>query len=172
MSIYSVWLIPSDKTYDKLNNEILELCKKYQAPYVEPHVTLIKDLKGEEADMIKKTSKLVREMNSDFLRLTKIESGETEHKCIFILVDKEEKLLSWRAAAEKVFDKKDSEYAPHLSLLYGRFLSYTKDRIIREIGKNYDQKVFFDKVILYEITEKEEEWHKVKEFKLSETKSK
>ncbi|MBU1202284.1 MAG: hypothetical protein KJ583_03065 [Nanoarchaeota archaeon] len=172
MSVYSIWLIPSEKSYAKLNDEILELCRKYQTPYFEPHVTLIDSLEGEEADMIKKTSKLVGQMNSNFLRLTKLEHGETEHRCVFILAEIDEQLLNLHALAEKIFDKKEDVFIPHLSLLYGRFLSYTKDRIIREIGKNYDQKVFFDKIILYDTTGKEESWHKVKEFKLSTLKNK
>eukprot|EP00882_Tetradesmus_deserticola_P023670 GHRQ01025774.1.p2 GENE.GHRQ01025774.1~~GHRQ01025774.1.p2 ORF type:complete len:142 (+),score=44.03 GHRQ01025774.1:582-1007(+) len=52
------------------------------------------------------------------LNFLNVVHGQTFHKCVYILVAKEEAIMAAGAAAQQAFGKPTTDFMPHLSLLY------------------------------------------------------
>ncbi|MDI6602625.1 MAG: 2'-5' RNA ligase family protein [Patescibacteria group bacterium] len=151
--------------YNKLANLITKLSKQYGSPKFEPHVTLLANISGAEKDIIFKTSQLAILINSFKIRLTKVEYRNEYFKCLFIKVEETKDIINANLKAREIFNREwDSEYIPHLSLMYGDFLPEIKEKIIKEIGKKFDIIFAVNSIHLFTAEGRPEDWQRIKEF--------
>lgn len=61
---------------------------------------------------------------------------------------------------------KTQKYIPHLSLMYGNFPSELKEKIIAEIGKDFNMNFEIKSIHLFSTLGEPEDWYRVKEFAL------
>ena len=166
MGMYSVCLILSGEVYKEFAEIIETFSKKYLAPKFEPHLTLIGGWRGNKKEAISKTKKLAS-LLFPFSTATKgIGYTEKIHKALFINCDNNEKLANARLIARRIFNRKEEEYLPHISLIYGKFSEKEKRRMIKSL-KKYPKLLKFNSICLFDVENNDEEkWFKVSEFKI------
>jgi hypothetical protein len=129
MTRYHLWLMPSGARYDLLADTIAELSRLYQAPYFDPHVTLLGTLTGSEPEIVTNAARLAHELDPFEIRLGPPSYTEHYFQCLFLQVEETRPLMEAHAKTAVVFDR-EPNYRPHLSLLYGRYSPALKERII------------------------------------------
>jgi len=135
---YSIWILPPEAVFDKLDYVITQISKQYSTPYFEPHVTLLGNFTLPEEEMLSKTHQLTNFLKPFTLKLTTIDYLNEYFKSLFIRVEETEKLMEAHQEARTLFNRAhDPKFFPHLSLLYGNFSRETKENIISEIGKDF-----------------------------------
>jgi len=117
---YSIWLMPEDEINEKLSKTISKLCRKYNCPIFNPHVTLIGKIDADEEEIIKKAKKLAKKIKPFEIKLSHPECLENYFKCLFMKVEETEEVMSAGKLALEHFNL-NGIYFPHLSLVYGNF---------------------------------------------------
>ena len=136
---YSLWLMPTGDVYNKLNNIIYNLSKKYSAPSFKPHVTLIGGILKSEEAMVSKTAQLASVIHPYKIELFTVDYLDEFYRCLFLKAKETDEVIKANVEARKIFDKQENTpYMPHLSLMYGDFSPEMKEKIIMEIGKEFN----------------------------------
>lgn len=165
---YSIWLIPTGEVHQKLAELISQLSKKYSSPNFEPHVTLIGDLLGVEEEIISKTSELANLLKPFEINLKKADYFDEYFKCLFIRAEKIKEIIEVNDITRKHFNLKLApDFMPHLSLMYGDFDSETKEKILANLGKEFNISFEVKSIHLFSTTGEVKDWYKIKEFSLS-----
>jgi len=162
---YSIWLIPEEEVYQKLAEIISQLSKKYSTPNFEPHVTLIGNLLGAGEEIISKTSKLASQLKPFKIKLKRAGYFDEYFRCLFIRAEKTNEIIEVNKIAREIFNlKSDSEYMPHLSLMYGDISAKIKEGILVDLGREFD--IFFEvkSIHLFSTAGEVKVWYKMKEF--------
>ena len=164
---YSIWLIPSGDVYQKLAEIISQLSDKYSAPNFEPHVTLIGDLLGAKEEIISKTTKLAGSLKPFEIKLKRVDYLDEYFKCLFVRAEKTKELIQANNLAKEIFNRKfDPEFMPHLSLLYGDFIPEIKEKILGDLGREFNIDFEVKSIHLFSTTGEVKDWHRIKEFPL------
>lgn len=159
--------MPKGEAYDKLNNLISRLGIEYNAPYFEPHVTLIGAVSGSEEDILSKTSKLALAIKPYKIELEKVDYLDEYFRCLFLRVKQTKDVMNANLEAKAIFNKQGTpDYMPHLSLMYGNFSSKTKKEIIKKIGESIPIIFQVNNANLFSTNGELKEWYKIKEFSL------
>jgi len=130
---YHLWLQPSGKIYDILAKTIAELSNAYQAPFFEPHVTLLGSLPGTEEEITGRSSQLGTSLQPFDIQLTEPAYGDQYFQCVFLKVQETLAMMNAHELAKRLFAIGTSPYMPHLSLLYGHYSIERKDKIAAAI---------------------------------------
>ena len=136
---HSSWFTPSDKAYDELSKMISQLSKKYSTPSFEPHVTLLGSIIDPETEVFEKISSIANQLQPFEVKLTNVGYQNEFFRCLFIKAEESKELIRSNSLARKLFNREtDPPYMPHLSLMYGNFNPEIKEKIITEIGKEFN----------------------------------
>lgn len=164
---YSIWLMPTGEVYNKLSKILSTLSKKYFSPNFEPHVTLIGELIGSEEEILSKTLYLAGNLRPFNIRLTRVEYLDVYFRSLFVRVEETDDVIDANKKARKIFNRPtDSEYMPHLSLLYGMFTVEEKEKIISCIRKEFNVNFEVKSIHLFSTDGEPKDWYRVKEFPL------
>jgi 2'-5' RNA ligase len=167
---YSLWLMPSGEIYERLNSLISQLSRKYKTPVFEPHLTLLGGVLGSEADILSKTNQLTSVLQPYRIELSQVEYLAEYFRCLFIKAKETDEVMNANLEARKIFDRQnDTEYMPHLSLMYGDFPPRIKEEIIEEIGKEISVSFDVSLVHLFSTTGEPKDWYRVGCIDLVET---
>jgi len=162
---YSIWLIPTGEVYQKLAEIISKLSEEYSAPNFEPHVTLIGDLIDPEEEIISKTSKLADLIKPFKIKLEKADYFDEYFRCLFIRAEKTKEVVEANNITREIFGRaSDQEYLPHLSLMYGNLDSKTKEKILTNLGREFNLSFEVKSIHLFSTTGEVKDWYIVKEF--------
>jgi len=163
---YSILLIPKGKVYTQLSSIINKLSNKYYTPRFEPHVTLIGEFDEEEQDIISKTQELSQNLKPYNIRINNPTYFHEYYKSLFLKSKKTKQVMNAHLIAKKIFkDKRDYEYLPHLSLMYGNSSLKIKNQIMSQI-KNLDLEFKVKTIHLFSTANGPKNWYKIKEFEL------
>lgn len=136
--MYSLWLMPDNQTFQKLNKLIVDLSTEHNTPQFDPHVTLLSGIIDDSAIAIKKTKKLANQFTPISAALTNIEYLEFFYKCLFFRTDDSQGIFEIRAAAEELFEHTQvNPFVPHVSFLYGALPIFEKKEIIAQLGDQF-----------------------------------
>lgn len=165
--LHSIWLKPTGEVYGLLANLIISLSKDYNAPTFEPHLNLLGDILGSEAETIAKTGELSRLIHPLAIKLVEPSYGKRFFKCVFIRAEKTKELMEANVLAREIFARQNDEsFDPHVSIMYGdQFSEEIKKEAIAKIGNsrwNFSAKTLY----LTTAGDIPEEWQVVKEFEL------
>jgi 2'-5' RNA ligase len=165
---YSIWLIPEKNIFDRLQSLILKLSKRYNTPAFDPHVTLAGGLMGNEEEIIRKTILLADKIYSFNINLSSVLYMDNLQKCLFIEVSGSKELITANENTKNIFKlQKDSEFLPHLSLIYGQLPEQEKKEIVKMIGQDQSNLNFkVNKIHLFLTNGDIESWRKIKEIPL------
>ena len=164
---YSLWLIPSGNVYNRLAKRTSALSRQFSTPNLQPHLTLLGELTGNEKKLLAKTSKLAAIIGAFDVKLNKVAFLDKYFGCLFIKAEKTKPLTQFNSKARKIFNrKKDSKYAPHVSLMYGNLDSKTKGKIIARIGSSFPKSFKVKNIYVYKVYGEPKDWRVVKKFAL------
>jgi 2'-5' RNA ligase len=164
---YSLWLMPIGEVYNKLNNLISELSRKYNTPHFEPHVTLIGEVLGSEEEIVLKTAQLTSVVRPYRIELGRVEYLNEYFRCLFLRVRETHEVMRANQISRKIFGREtDPKYMPHLSLMYGDFAPQIKEEIIAKIGKEIFVGFDVESIHLFSTNGEPKDWYRVKEFSL------
>lgn len=162
---FSLWLQPTGQAYGRLARIIAQLSTQYRAPAFEPHVTLLGGLTDDADAVIAKTAQLSKLLKPNVIKLTTLDYFDEYFRCLFAKAEKSSWLIDANLQARKLFHREDaSEFMPHLSLLYGDFPLAIKQRIIIEIGSQFDFSFPVASVQLWSTAGEPKEWFKMQGF--------
>lgn len=131
---YHLWLNPSRHASDQFADVIQQLALELKAPIFEPHITLLGNLKGSEAEHVARSTELARCLSPFPIALSGPTFGEDYFQCVFLVVEMTAPLLHAYALARQIFHQEESgRYRPHISLLYGRYSENEKRDIIARL---------------------------------------
>ena len=167
LNSYLIWLMPGGRSGNKLSKIILELSKKHKSPEFRPHVTFISNLAGKEKDLLAKTEKIAKSINSFDVKLIRAACLNEFFRSLFVLVYKEKELIKNHEIAEKILGlPKDKKFMPHLSLIYGNFSKKIKENIIKNTARVFHMKFKASSIYLVHCDDKAIKWTIVKKFRL------
>lgn len=163
---HTLWLLPTGTAYNKFENLIKKLAGEYNAPTFQPHVTLLGEFMQPQEECIEKTKQLVAGQKPFTVNLEEIGYQDYFFRTLFVYARKTGPLLNLHNKAKEIFQMQHiPPYMPHLSLLYGTYPNGTKEKIIKEIGKNQSTKFEVSSVHLVQGGEIKD-WQIVEEFPL------
>ncbi len=160
---YSLWLMPKGKAYKKFSQLIKKLAKENNALVFEPHITILNVTMLDKEEVIRRATKLVIGQKPFLLTLQNIDYQDNFFRTFFVKADISDELLSLRKKVDDAFGIEYTTYMPHLSILYGEFPSSTKDKIIKNIGRDQAMTFEIDSLILIKGGEIDK-WRIIKEF--------
>lgn len=160
---YTLWLMPREEIYIRLEQLIKKLAAEYGGPIFEPHVTLLGDIELPEKEMLWRTEELVKGQKSFPVTLKQIYYEDFYFRTLFVKAEISYMLRTLHDKAKKIFEMDIPPLMAHLSILYGNYPKEVKEKIIREIGK--DQTATFDVNSIFLIKGGEvKEWKIIKGF--------
>lgn len=131
---YGLWLQPTGKSYEDLQNLINELARKFDCPVFEPHVTLLGGIDVNLEELISKTEKLAKLSSSFKIKLENTSFSSTYFQNVFYLVEPNKDLLDLRIKLHGFFPNKvDEAYFPHFSLTYGDYSAEQRQEILEYV---------------------------------------
>jgi 2'-5' RNA ligase len=132
---YCLWLSPGGEVFDRLSTIIRRLSAKHGGPDFPPHVTLLGGRGGTRAESIAKAARVAATMRPLPLQLGEIGFLDEYFRCLFAHVTLTEPMREAHGAALQAFHaRREPDFMPHLSLLYGNYPRSLKEEIIAEIG--------------------------------------
>lgn len=159
---YHFWLKPSGKAYDILKKTIAELGVRYQAPFFEPHVTLLSSLPGTEEEILLRSWQLGRSLQPFDLQLTHPAHGNQYFQCVFLKIQETPALINAHEEAKRLFEKEITSYMPHLSLLYGNYSSGLKEQIVTTLPETLSLTFTIDKIdLIHAASEDPQDWNTI-----------
>jgi 2'-5' RNA ligase len=160
---YSFWFMPKGPIAKKYSQVIAQLAKQYASPIFPPHVTLIGSIEAQEEEAIGRTQELASLIQPFPIRLTTLAYTDAYYRALFVKVDPSPAILSTYQHARRLFPgKQETEFMPHLSLLYGNFPPETKEKIIEELGDSFAGEFEADTLHLYLTEGAVETWQSIK----------
>ena len=159
---FVIWLVPSKKDQQQLNEIIVNLSNLYDAPRFTPHLTVVKGSSHDINNVINKINNL--QMEDIKLYSLGVFFEEALFKSLFIRLKNTSKLNNILTDIEEIVDKKNIYINdPHLSLLYKKIsrdekqhLSVVLNEIIRQIT--------FSKAVV--IVSEDENWGNIRKWKI------
>jgi 2'-5' RNA ligase len=164
---YSLWLMPRGAVNRKFSELISQLAEQYSSPKFPPHVTLVGSIEAHEEEMILKTQEVAQLIHHFVIRLANIDYTDQYYRTLFVRVESSADILVAYQEARKIFPSdQETNYAPHLSLLYGNFSVETKEQIIKKIGASFKDEFEANILHLYLTDGEVNTWRKISEFPL------
>jgi len=159
---YALWLKPDDAAEQQLQAVINTLAVKYRAPQFTPHMTLLGRLFGEEADLDAKTESLAARLNEFSVKLTGFAGAPYYFRCFFAPIASSPELRhAVDEAASHFSASAGSDFAPHISLLYGTLHRNEKKQIPGLIGDAVPRSLKFSELQLIRMSLSVSAWEVV-----------
>ena len=164
---YSLWLMPPLHIHRRLKQIILRLSRGLCSPAFEPHVTLLGRLNGTETELVSNTRLLASRLNPIVIQFEQVDYLKEYFRCLFIRVAWSSELLdAYRTAVEVFGTDPQSEFMPHLSLVYADLKEEAKIKVIRDTGTSFQDCFQVQNIHLYSTSGSPENWYRVCQFAL------
>ncbi len=164
---YALWLRLENEARERFQALIAILSRRYHAPLFEPHVTLLGDITGSDAEVMAKTARLALEIEPFDMQLTTADHRDEYYRCLYVKAVPTNALMEANRLARRLFESASgNKYLPHLSLLYGDFSTQEKEKILAEINCTFKATFRVNRLALYTTEGAPEKWRCVKTFPL------
>ena len=163
-----LWLLPSASVQDRFATLIDTLSRRHGTPRFAPHITLTGSLDSPADEISLRTSDLAARLRPVPVQLTEVGWSDEYFRCLFIRAAASPELLAaHRTACAHLGRSPDTDFMPHLSLIYGNLSQDQKDRIVDEIGRRFDIGFDADRVGLCLAAGSPEQWRLIRTFALA-----
>lgn len=164
---YSIWLVPDGHVYDRLQAITDMLSTKYKSPPIKPHVTLAGGFTGDIEEAVYKAEGLAKKLKPFDVELTSVDCRDEFFRSLYILAAKTPELMQAYETAIKQFGMPQTpDLILHMSLIYGDFSDDVKEKIIGEIGKDFNLSFRASKIHFVVNDERQFKWPEVAVFPL------
>ncbi len=142
-----LWLLPPAPVQDRFTALIERLAQRLGTQHFLPHMTLVGSLHSPHDEIIRQTETLAATLAPIPVRLRGIGWTDQFYRCLFMRADRDVELLRAHETASAGLGKTpETDYMPHLSLVYGEVPQEQKEKIAREIGAGFDMAFHVDRV--------------------------
>ena len=164
---FSIWLVPDGHVYDRLQAIIDMLSTEYKSPPIRPHVTLAGGFTGDIEETVHKAEGLAKKLKPFDVELTSVDCRDEFFRSLYILAAKTPDLMQAHETARKQFGMPQTpDLILHMSLIYGDFSDDLKEKIISEIGKDFNLSFRASEIHLVVNNEHQLRWPEVAMFPL------
>lgn len=165
-SSYYLWLMPEQKTFDRLHKIIQELSRRHGTPLFEPHVTLVSGLRGSDEELMSAIEQFAGGVSPLATALDGMDYTHGFFTALFIRTEITPEFVELNTRARALLKPfGQGSYEPHLSLLYGEITVEEKERIIEELN-HLPKSITLDRLQLVEGNQDVTRWRVVKEWPL------
>lgn len=157
---YSIWLMFKKDEELTLQLIIEKLSKDFNSPSFKPHITLIHGFKDEEEILIKKFSSFSENLSEFRVKVRGINYSDDFYKSLYLEIKKSELLDNLYKKAANFFElsSQESEFLPHISLLYSHIPLQKKQELVKELSKISFESFRVDKISLVKTSGIPFEW--------------
>ena len=143
------------------------LSRRLGTPRFEPHITLSGG-EAAEANIRARTSALAARLAPVPVHLTRAGYTDAYFRCLFVHAARTPALLAARASAAIEYERPlDEEFMPHLSLVYGELASLQKEKILDDLGREFDVHFVAEEITLCRADGTPDTWPLIGPFKLT-----
>ncbi|MGE5241783.1 MAG: 2'-5' RNA ligase family protein [Bacteroidota bacterium] len=148
---HTLWLLLPREAHERYQALIAKLSARCNTLAFEPHVTLLNGLAGDRDDLRRRTRALAEALAPFEARLLEVAWRDEYYRCLFVEVVRSRALLDAHALAGKIFDKRvETDFYPHLSLVYGDLDENQKGNIANDVGRHIDERLTIGELALYD----------------------
>ena|SRR3989344_948024 len=127
---YSIWIIPTEPVFSKLQQTVNELAVKYHSPTFTPHLTLISGGIDQELPEIQKIIQgAVMQVKQLTLSLDSVSFSTTYYQSVFVRVTSTAQLMQLNLDLKKLLNLPNDVFMPHISLIYGDYDMATREKV-------------------------------------------
>lgn len=157
---YTIWVIPPEPLSNKLTTVIDRLCKEYQGPLFDPHMSLLTNIEKEPSEIEEKVRKWAEDLDKFELSLGPVSFSTTYFQSVFVRVNSTATLMQLNLDAKKLFEMNNDVFMPHMSLLYGNHDMVTREKAAKSV--NLEPTSFIvDKFVITPSTNDPKEWEHI-----------
>ncbi len=162
---YSLWLRPTQDQIDAFTNIISDLSHRYRTKAFPPHITLLAGLTTNLDTLKQVCNKIVDQVHEFGIPLQKIDYTEAYFRNFYLLAENTSDLLNlYKKAVENLTHENNEKYMPHVSLLYGKLDSKTKQVLKEQLTSVYLKTFNCQRLDIYNTTGDILNWHLVKSY--------
>jgi len=154
--IYSLFLLPEEG-----------IMSPYRIQEFKLHVTLIKNLELKEKEVLGFTNELIKYLKPIKTKFVEFGYSERFYRSIYITVLKTQELTKAHDKANQIFGHTEEPFMPHIAIVYGELALDDKLKITKNLEPLNKEFFMLDKLVVYDITEKNADlWKEVECFDL------
>lgn len=164
----ALWLMPPLPLRERFAELIDALSRRLGTPRFEPHITLAAPSVTTETDAISRVKQLAARLAPVPIHL--IGAGHTDayFRCLYLRAEKAAPLLAaHRLACHELDQPVETDFMPHLSLVYGTIETPLKEKIIQEIAGRFPEHFAADRLCLCVIAGSPADWRLIGPFQLT-----
>jgi len=163
-----LWLLPPAPIQDRFASLIERLGRRFGTPQFIPHLTLVGSLHGSRDEIVRKTTALAATLAPVPIRLAGCGWTDQHYRCFFMHAERGPELLAaHETACTKLGEQVESDFMPHLSLIYGTLPQEQKNQIVQTIGADFDIAFHADRIGLCHPDGTPEQWQLLHTFALT-----
>ncbi len=164
----SLWLMPTGELTTRINATIQRLAHTYASPLFPAHLTLVGPIAQSADEINQKARQLAQAQPAFTVTLDSIDYQDFYYRALFIKAQKVPALLDLYASTTSLFGlTSDTEYMPHISLLYGNFTPEIKQQIISTLEDLRGASFIVDSIHTYVTEGEASSWRSLGEFRLA-----
>lgn len=165
---YYLWLLPPPLVRDRFAGLIARLSRQFETPRFTPHLTLVASLDLPLDELVERTTDLAANLAPVPVRLTGPGWTDQYFRCFFMRAERSPELLAaHETACAKFGQPVESNFMPHLSLIYGHLPQEQKNETVQEIGVDFDTAFHADRIGLCYPDGTPEQWQLIHTFTLT-----
>lgn len=167
--MYSIWLMPSGKEFERYDGLIKELSQRFEAPAFQPHITLFTGIPSLSDADFHQISILSALTTSFEIRLETLEASDDFYKALYLTAKPSSELDTFHKELSQIFTDINYDLKPHLSILYHQLS--TKDQTILKTTLDRTLSQYFEATHIQIVKTKGEvsEWETIEVFPLHQT---
>jgi 2'-5' RNA ligase len=163
-----LWLLPPTPVHERFAALIDRLSRRMGTPRFIPHITLTGSLHSPYDEIVRLTADLAATLAPIPIRLAGIGCTDQYYRCLFMRAERSRELLAaHEAACVRLGRSPESDFMPHLSLIYGDLPQDRKNSIVQEIGANFDAAFYANRIGLCRLDGSPEQWQLPRTFTLT-----
>ncbi|MEM7401037.1 MAG: 2'-5' RNA ligase family protein [Pseudomonadota bacterium] len=166
-SNYAIWLRPSQSELDKLTGLISSLSHQFRTIPFPMHITLLSGFSSKLKTIIEACKKVSETHTRFTINLRSIEYTEKYYMNLFILAEKNERLLDLHSTlSDKLKPDHNEEFIPHVSLLYGNHDEPKQQELKLLLADRYPKTIHCERIDVYNCIGNESQWYLEESFYL------
>ena len=164
-SDYFLWLTPAEPVLQQLQELINALARDHGGPSFAPHITLLSRLQGSEADLQSRIARLSTDFSPFTVHCPTLGWSDEYYRCVYLEIETDASLLSIHDRASVLIPHAvNTDFQPHISLMYGNLNEDTKLGIVTALEDIYPRSLLVDRMSLYHAPGGPQTWRLVKVF--------
>jgi 2'-5' RNA ligase len=155
----ALWLLPADPVRARCAEWIERLSRELSTPRFAPHVTLLHGIPRAASSVVAAAAALARATAPLQVRLGALRQRPEYHRALLVEVRGPGLHETHARAAAALGMAPASDFAPHLSLLYGSVPEAVKDALVDRIGRALEGTASLDRLDVVDTGGPPEAWN-------------